>query len=607
MVSVTPNLLFFNLLDEKNNVKKYTSIPAQKQGVIPITPQSSFQINNDNIQFNGNLKLDPENADDGLIFKCNKNGIGKWEADTIPSSYGGVFEIAGTGDNPYSISVDDTGKTAFLTGSATGSQEIILPELGTSETEGLYYKLQIGSDYAGSSRIIEPYGGGILDLVKGSVNYIANGGATAGAADEHIIFAVTANPGDFIELTSFDSKWYVSGQCALDNSIIFGPDPCKVFTLQDSLVGSDTVSGDYFGASVSVRGDYLVVGAYMDDDTAPNSGSAYIFENVAGTWTQVQKCTASDAQAHDNMGWSVAIDGDYMVTGAPTEDAGASNSGACYIYYNSGGFPSTETQKIVSSAPQAYENFGRCVAIEGNLMIIGADGGGVSYSGCAYIFENVAGTWTQTQKLITSDAAPMDFIANNRGVSISGDFLIIGAQYEDGSGISNAGSAYVFENVAGTWTETQKLTASDGGAINDYFGCAVSISEDFLIVGILGDDDVVNAGAAEIFKNIAGTWTFTKKLLASDAAIGDTFGFSVSINGDSVMVGATEEDTGGFNSGAVYLYNRNCGGSDNWGEVQIIRGEAANDNFGTAVSNSSTHAAATAMTSSIVGKCRVYN
>ena len=107
MVSVTPDLLFFNLLDEKNNVKKYTSIPAQKQGVIPITPQSSFQINNDNIQFNGNVKLDPENAEDGLVLTCDEDGVGKWEADT---SSGNVTGPASSIQFNIPQFADNTGK-----------------------------------------------------------------------------------------------------------------------------------------------------------------------------------------------------------------------------------------------------------------------------------------------------------------------------------------------------------------------------------------------------------------------------------------------------------------------------------------------------------------
>ena len=478
---------------------------------------------------------------DVLTLLDTSAGTMEW---TTPSSGGGMFEISGTGDDPYSISVDDTGKTAFLTATATGSQEIILPQLGTPETEGLNYKIQVGSDYAGSSRIIWPYPGSptvAANLLQGSMNYIANGGATAGASNMNIIFSATASPGDFIELTSFDSKWYVSGQCALDNSIIFGPDPCAVFTLQNLLVGSDTVSGDYFGTSLSVSGDYLVVGAYKDDDTASNSGSAYIFQNVAGNWTQVQKCTASDAEADDELGWSCAIDGDYMVAGSRFEDTGGSNSGACYIYYNSGGFPATETQKIVSSVPQAGEYFGYSVAIEGDFIVVGAYGGGISQAGCAYIFENTAGIWAQTQKLEASDTTAGDYFGNS--VSISGDFLVIGAKYEDAGGTTYAGSAYVFELIAGTWTEVQKLEASDGGGYSDYFGGSVSISGDYIVIGIIGDDDKgSSAGAAEIFKNVAGTWTFTKKLLASDGALIDWFGYSVAITGDAVIIGANQED-----------------------------------------------------------------
>ena len=513
---------------------------------------------------------------DVLTLADTTIGTTSW---TTPSAGGGAFEIAGTGDDPYSISVDDTGKTGFLSATATGSQEIILPQLGTPETEGLYYKLQVSSDFAGSSRIIWPYDQVSLDLIKGSVNYIANGGATAGASDQHIIFAATASPGDFIELVSFDGKWYVSGQCALDNSIIYGPDPCATFTLQNAIVPSDGVSSDQFGHSISINGSYCVVGS--NHPMNPGEGSCYIFENLAGTWTQVQKCVASDAAAKQHLGWSSAISGDYMISSKIPSYNAVDKAGGVYIYYNSGsGFPATETQKLVASDTAANDWFGYQVSIDGIWIFAGGYGG-------AYVLKDTSGTWSETQKLTNSDAVAADMFGS--AGAVSGDFMVIGAYKGDNTNGVEAGAAYIFKNTAGTWAETQKIIASTTG-YSDHFGYSVAIDGNFLIIGMIGDDDKGSAaGAAEIHENVAGTWTFRKKIVASNGAYGNTFGRSVAISGDVAIVGATMDVSQG--GGATYIFNKNCGGSANWGEVQTIAGSTNGDKFGFSVGASSTHMA----------------
>lgn len=382
-------------------------------------------------------------------------------------------------------------------------------------------------------------------------------------------------------------------------------------------VASDRGELDYFGFSVAISGDYAIVGAYQEDEDATGgnflnrAGSAYIFKNNAGTWYQVQKIVASDRGADDNFGFSVAISGDYVIVGAYQEDhdlSGDNNldyAGAAYIFKNNAGIWS-EVQKIVASDRDAWDEFGRSVAISGDYAIVGAYAddhdvtGGNSFAdaGSAYIFKNNAGIWSQVQKIVASDRGENDYFAWS--IAISGDYAILGAFNEDhnvtgGDSLSEAGSAYIFKNNSGTWSQVQKIIASDRD-IEDWFGYSVAISGDYIIVGAYQEDhDVIgenvqnDAGSAYIFKNNAGTWIQVQKIVSADRVAEDWFGWSVAISGDYCIVGARYEDhdTIGENSltnaGSSYIFKNNSG---IWSEVQKIvasdRGEE--DRFGVSVS-----------------------
>ncbi len=153
-------------------------------------------------------------------------------------------------------------------------------------------------------------------------------------------------------------------------------------------------------------------------------------------------------------------------------------------------------------------------------------------------------------KLVASDAAAIDQFGLS--VSISGDTAIVGARLNDDVP-NDSGSAYVFEKVAGTWTQVAKLTASDAAA-GDGFGTSVSISGDTAIVGAVGDGP---GGSAYVFVKPGGGWADANedaKLTASDAAAGDSFGGSVSISGDTVIVGAPLDDDVPNDSGSAYVF-----------------------------------------------------
>jgi hypothetical protein len=344
-------------------------------------------------------------------------------------------------------------------------------------------------------------------------------------------------------------------------------------TVQNELVkllASDAAAGDQFGWSVAISGNYAIVGAsYNDDNNANDSGSAYIFELSNGTWTEKQKLLASDAAAGDQFGWSVAISGNYAIVGAYIDDNNANESGSAYIFELSNG-TWTEKQKLLASDGAESDRFGESVAISGNYAIVGARRKD-NYTGSAYIFELSNGTWTEKQKLLASDGESSDHFGHS--VAISGNYAIVGA-YSDDNYYSNSGSAYIFELSNGTWSQQQKLLASNGfGRSNDQFGWSVAISGNYAIVGAQGDDDNgETSGSAFIFELSNGTWTEKQKLLASDGATYDSFGRSVAISGNYAIVGAYADDDKGNNSGSAFSFELING---TWTEKKLLASDGA--------------------------------
>ncbi len=334
-----------------------------------------------------------------------------------------------------------------------------------------------------------------------------------------------------------------------------------VWTLQQKLTASDGAENDQFGISVTISGDTAIVGAWVDDTLGgSDAGSAYVFTRSGGAWTQQQKLTASDGAASDQFGISVAISGDTAIVGAYQDDTpGGNNAGSAYVFTRSGGVWTLQ-QKLTASDGAGGDEFGFSVAISGDTAIVGAyqdDTPGGNNAGSAYVFSRSAGVWTLQQKLTASDGAVLDRFGWS--VAISGNTAIVGVLYGNTPG-GETGSAYVFTRSAGVWTQQQELTASDG-AEGDEFGISVAISGDTAIVGADGDDTPGgnSAGSAYVFSRSAGVWTQQQKLTASDGAAGDLFGYSVSISGDTAIVGAIFDDRSGeSNAGSAYIYNNPC-------------------------------------------------
>ena len=333
--------------------------------------------------------------------------------------------------------------------------------------------------------------------------------------------------------------------------------------LQAKLTASDGAAFDLFGASVDVDGDTAVVGAYGDDTRGGgDAGSAYVFTRTGTTWTQQAKLTASDGAAFDYFGFSVDVDGDTVVVGAPddgddTTPAGA-YAGLAYVFTRTG-TTWTQQAKLTASDGAASDNFGYSVAVSGDTAVVGAHNddtrGGVD-AGSAYVFTRTGTTWTQQAKLTASDGAEGDFFGVS--VAVDGDTAVVGAYGDDTRAGTDRGSAAVFVRAGTAWALQAKLTTSDGAA-GDYFGASVAVSGDTAVVGAYfdGTRGGVDAGSAYVFTRTGTTWALQAKLTAPDGAQSDYFGLSVAVDGDIAVVGAPGDDTrSGVDAGSAYAYSR---------------------------------------------------
>jgi FG-GAP repeat len=354
---------------------------------------------------------------------------------------------------------------------------------------------------------------------------------------------------------------------------------------------ADAAAGDNFGTSVSIAGDRIVAGAPGEGDPH-NKGKVYIFERRNGKWNAVATLVASDGEPNDQFGHSVATSGDRVVVGAPGDDDKGFASGSAYIFERSPGENRwRQVIKLLAGDAAPGRQFGQSVSISGDLVVIGSqlDDDSARSPGSAYVFERNQGgadKWGAAAKLTASHGTRSN--AFGSAVSISGDFVVVGAPGDSSAGLAS-GAAYLFERKDNRWAEDAKLTASDTMA-GDNFGIAVSIDGDRAVVGApFGDEKADDSGAAYIFeRNPAGDglWGQAAKLTAPDAAARHNFGSSVSISGGRVAVGTPHDDHAGSNAGSVYVFERSA--PDRWSYVTKLSAiaAAAGDSFGASVSMS---------------------
>jgi hypothetical protein len=395
-------------------------------------------------------------------------------------------------------------------------------------------------------------------------------------------------------------------------------------------------STDYFGWSVAVSGDTVVVGAYQEDSNTTgvngpvnelgnNTGAAYVFVRNGTSWSQQAFLKASQLVGNDQFGSAVAVAGDTLVVGAKWEDGSstgvngavnelAMNAGAAYVFVRNG---TTWSQQAYLKASQvsAGDYFGTSVAVSGDTVVIGASNEGGSMAGvngtvnelalnagAAYVFVRSGTTWSQQAYLKASQVTPDDLFGTS--VAVSGDTVVVGAHQEDGSAAgvngaanelaSNAGAAYVFVRNGTIWSQQAYLKAAQVSSFNQ-FGYSVAISGETLVVGSITESGVASgSGAAYVFVRSGTAWSQQAYLKASNVTSGDRFGISTSISGNTVVVGAFLEDGSSVgvngvvndsmnNAGAAYVFLRS---GTTWSQQAYLKASqvSAVDYFGNSVS-----------------------
>ncbi len=377
--------------------------------------------------------------------------------------------------------------------------------------------------------------------------------------------------------------------------------------LEAVLSGEETEEMDAFGSSVSLDGDTLIVGAFGEDGSsagvngdetdndAEQSGAAYVFVREGTTWTQQAYLKASNGETLDFFGISVAVDGDTAVVGALAEASAATGvngdqenndaeaAGAVYVFVRDGA-AWTQQAYLKASNTEAGDFFAS-VAVDGDTIAVAATGEdskstGVDgdqdddfpttepllegNSGAAYVFVREGNEWTQQAYLKASNTEELDLFGD--ALALAGDTLVVTAVSEDSNSTRvngdeenndalGAGAAYVFVRTGTVW-EQQAYLKAPNAEIEDEFGSSVAIDGDIVIVGaededsnatgIDGDDannDADNAGAAYIFERLGDRWEQRAYVKASTTQRQDHFGDSVAIDGDTIVVGAPDEDS----------------------------------------------------------------
>ena len=360
---------------------------------------------------------------------------------------------------------------------------------------------------------------------------------------------------------------------------------------QAFLKASDAAAGDNFGRSVAASADTVVVGAPWKGG---NAGAAYVFVRTGSSWTQQAILKGSDTVAGDYFGESVAVSGDTVVVGASGKE---SETGAAYVFVRSGNVWTQQGPPLKASNFEAFDRFGFSVAVFADTLVVGAygeDGNGTAETdnsspsaGAAYVYVRNGSTWTQQAYLKASNTDASDYFGE--AVGLYGDTIVIGASGEGSSaqgvngdetdnGASRAGAAYVFARSGSTWTQQAYLKASNTDA-DDLFGKAVALFQNTIVVGAWGeasratgvdsnqgDNAAPQAGAAYVFIRQGDSWSQEFYLKASNTEAADYFGFAVAVSDRTIVGGAYGEDSSAtgvngnqtddnaYMSGAAYFF-----------------------------------------------------
>ena len=361
-------------------------------------------------------------------------------------------------------------------------------------------------------------------------------------------------------------------------TLSFGPDWSATPT-ETKFNASDIAANSNFGEMVEISsdGNYAIVGSPRQDTGGTDTGAVYIYVRSGSSWSQQVKLQSSDRTTNYRFGTDVSLsdDGTYAIIGA---HYGNSGHGSAYVFIRSG---TSWTQQAILTASDSVNGarYGESVSIssDGTYVIVGAPydtPSSLSNAGSSYVYIRSGTSWTQQAKLVTSDIQSGDTAGFHVTISGDGNYAMMGARNEDTGGY-NAGAAYVFIRSGTSWSQQAKLVSSDLQA-SDAFGSGVSLSSDgtYAIIGAYAsyssEDPPIDEGSAYIFIRSGTSWSQQAILAASDGQAGDDFGWNVDISNDGshAIVGAPEEDAGGTNAGAAYVFKRS---GTSWSQVKKLQ------------------------------------
>ncbi|MBK9983568.1 MAG: hypothetical protein IPP15_14480 [Saprospiraceae bacterium] len=401
-------------------------------------------------------------------------------------------------------------------------------------------------------------------LPNAGAGKILTSDVTGNASWESLIVAPPAN-------TSGNVGHGVWGDCATTGNI----------SEYDPVADSTGVAGDYFGASVSISGDFAIIGTPIDDEMNPNQGSASIYHFNGSSWQFTQKLTDPNGSTDDNFGYSVSISGNFAIVGAHADDGPFNNQGSVTIYqYNGTSWDWLE--KISDPDGATSDHFGISVSISGDYFIAGSfldDSSPNGDQGSASIFHFNGSNWELVVKLTDPLSAFTDEFGSS--VSISNNYALVGSPYDDAGANFDQGSASIYQFDGNTWVYMQKVIDSDG-ATSDYFGSSVTISNMYAAIGAPGDKVGNNEdqGSATVFRYNGSSWVSMQKKTSITGLANDGFGICISISGDFMLIGSDRDDVGvNVDQGSISMYQRLGNG---WQLVQYITepGGNASDFFG---------------------------
>jgi hypothetical protein len=359
------------------------------------------------------------------------------------------------------------------------------------------------------------------------------------------------------------------------------------------LHAQNPAADDQLGSELALSGDTLVTGARFEDggpnsragqydDALKDSGAAYVFVRKGAAWMQQAYLKADVPLEGANFGYSVAIDGDRIAVGARNDSGG----GAVYVFERTADSWQQTARLGIDNAPDDLA-FGASVALQGERLAIGAvsEDTGATDSGAVFLYEHSANAWTRAARLKANRPGALDWLGSS--VALDGDMLVTGAtgQFVDGN---PCGATHVFVRSAGAWSDQGALPAKglEAGAL---FGTSVAISGDTIAVGAFNGTAGLTSGAAFVFVRDSST-SFRQEgvVRANNPESGDYFGLRLALSGDRLLVGASRlsaQDPAGSSlerAGAAYLFEREAGV---WRQVLQLKAAqpAAQQQFGDSV------------------------